>query len=80
MSKEILTVNDLYEGAYLMCNGCELSGVTKTIVRNRERINFIFKGSEIKTKSEAYKCGQATANVALLKFTMIKLKDKMLNY
>ena len=44
--------------------------------RETERV-FIIVGDGIEEKAEAYRTGQATVNVAMLKFTIEKLKDAM---
>ncbi len=79
MKKETQPVKDLYEGAYLMCNGCELDHIEKAKIRNRETVIFTFTGEHLKTRIDLYRSGQATANVALFKFTLMKLKDQMFN-
>ena len=72
-----LCVKDLYEGAYLLCMGFHLKQLTITDGRGKRKAVFLIEGDGIEEKAESYRMGQATVNVAMLKFTLEKLKDAM---
>ena len=72
-----LQVKDLYEGAYLLCMGFHLKNLTITDGYGKRKAVFVIEGSGIEEKAESYRTGQATVNVAMLKFTLEKLKDAM---
>ena len=72
-----LKVRDLYEGAYLLCQGFHLKHLTIVDSRGKPKAVFIISGDRVEEQAEAYRTGQATVNVALLKFTLEKLKDEM---
>ena len=72
-----LKVKDLFEGAYLLCSGFHLKELTVKDFHGKPKVMFIISGEGIEEKSESYRTGQATVNVAMLKFTMEKLKDAM---
>ena len=77
--KHTLCVKDLYEGAYLLCMGFHLKQLTITDPggRGKRKAVFLITGDGIEEKAESYRTGQATVNVAMLKFTLEKLKDAM---
>ena len=75
--KHTLCVKDLYEGAYLLCMGFHLKTLTITDSRGKPKATFVISGDGVEEKAEAYRTGQATVNVAMLKFTLEKLKDAM---
>jgi len=77
MENEELCIRDLYEGAYLLCTGFRLKHLTIIDSRGKPKATFIISGEGIRKKSESYRTGQATVNVAMLKFTLEKLKDTM---
>ncbi len=77
LEKNTLCVKDLYEGAYLLCMGFHLKQLTITDGRGKRKAVFLIEGDGIEEKSESYRTGQATVNVAMLKFTLEKLKDAM---
>ena len=72
-----MKIRDLYEGAYLLCMGFHLQQLTIVDGRGKPKAVFIIVGDGIEEKAEAYRTGQATVNVAMLKFTIEKLKDAM---
>jgi hypothetical protein len=72
-----ITISDLYEGAFLLCMGCNLRRVTVIGNNGKKLCTFTFEGKGAQRASDDYRQGRATANVALLKFTMEKLKDVM---
>ena len=72
-----LTVKDLYEGAYLICMGFQLKKLTIVDAHRKRKAVFVITGDGIEEKAESYRMGQATVNVAMLKFTLEKLKDAM---
>ena len=75
-----LCVKDLYEGAYLLCMGFHLQKLTITTpggASGKRKAVFLIEGDGIEEKAESYRMGQATVNVAMLKFTLEKLKDAM---
>ena len=71
-----ITISDLYEGAYLLCRGFKLQGVTVLGTNGRKLCTFAF-GECAREAIDEYRQGRATCNVALLKFTMNNLKDEM---
>jgi len=76
-SESSLQVKDLYEGAYLLCKGFHLKQLTIVDSRGKPKAIFLVTGDGIESESESYRTGQATVNVAMLKFTLEKLKDAM---
>ena len=72
-----LTIKDMYEGAYLLCRGLELKDLTIVGNNGKKLVTFTFTGHQIEEISEEYRTGRATVNLALFKFTMEKLKDRM---
>ena len=72
-----LCVKDLYEGAYLLCMGFHLKKLTIVDAHRKRKAVFEIVGDGIEEKAESYRMGQATVNVAMLKFTLEKLKDAM---
>jgi hypothetical protein len=77
MKSPDITISDLYEGAYLLCRGFQLNRITVIGSNGKKLCAFTFRGEGAQRASDEYKQGRATANVALLKFTMEKLKDQM---
>ncbi len=75
--KHTLCVKDLYEGAYLLCMGFHLKKLTIVDAHRKRKAVFVIEGNGIEEKAESYRMGQATVNVAMLKFTLEKLKDAM---
>ena len=75
--KQTLCVKDLYEGAYLLCMGFHLKKLTIVDAHRKRKAVFEIAGDGIEEKAESYRMGQATVNVAMLKFTLEKLKDAM---
>jgi hypothetical protein len=57
--------------------GFHLKQLTIVDGRGKPKAVFIIVGDGIEEKAEAYRTGQATVNVAMLKFTLEKLKDAM---
>lgn len=72
-----LEIRDLFEGAYLLSCGCSLERVSVVTRKGRRTAVFTIRGEKIDDASEAYRTGRAEMNVALLKFTLEKLKDAM---
>ena len=72
-----LQVVDIYEGAYLLCMGYHLKSLSIDSVSGRRKAVFIIEGEGIESESESYRSGHASVNVAMLKFTLEKLKDAM---
>ena len=77
MREDKIKVQDLYEGAYLLCRGFELQDLTVIGNNGKAIVSFIIGGNDVEATAQEYRSGRATANVALLKFTMEKLKDQM---
>ncbi len=77
MREDKIKVQDLYEGAYLLCRGFELKDLTVIGNNGKAIVTFIIVGDDVAATAQEYRSGRATANVALLKFTMEKLKDQM---
>ncbi len=72
-----LKIRDLYEGAYLLCMGFHLKQLTIVDGHGKPKALFVIVGDGIEEKAESYRTGRATVNVAMLKFTLEKLKDEM---
>ena len=72
-----IKIQDLYEGAYLLCRGFELKDLTVIGSNGKTIVSFIIVDDDVAATAQEYRSGRATANVALLKFTMEKLKDQM---
>ena len=77
MTENEIRVQDLYEGAYLLCRGFELKDLTVIGSNGKSIVTFIIVGDDVVTISQEYRSGRAMANVAMLKFTMEKAKDQM---
>jgi len=77
MDHSKISIHDLYEGAYLLCRGFQLGKITILGSNGKKLCAFTFEGEGAQRASDEYREGRATANVALLKFTMEKLKDRM---
>ena len=75
--RDAIEIQDLYEGAYLICQGFSLDGLDLRGTNGRKVVSFIISGEGIKSADAEYRAGRAMANVALLKFTMDQLKDQM---
>jgi len=77
MDRSEISIRDLYESAFLLAEGFQLGRIT--VIRNngRKLCSFTFRGEGAQRASDEYRQGRATCNVALLKFTMEKLKDAM---
>ena len=75
--KHTMCVKDLYEGAYLICMGFQLKKLTIVDAHRKRKAVFVISGDGIEEKAESYRMGQAVVNVAMLKFTLEKLKDAM---
>ena len=77
MKEKEIEVQDLYEGAYLLCRGFQLKDLTVICSNRKPIVTFIIIGDDVVAMAKEYRSGRATANVAMLKFTMEKLKDQM---
>ena len=77
MRENEIRVQDLYEGAYLLCRGFQLKDLTVIGNNGKPVVTFVIVGDDVLTTANEYRYGQATVNVAMLKFTMEKLKDQM---
>ncbi len=72
-----IQVQDLFEGAFLLCRGFEIKNLTVKNQNGRKVAFFCFEGENIKSTQNEYREGQATCNIAFLKFTLDNLKDQM---
>ena len=70
-------VQDLYEGAYLLCRGFKFTDLTITDSNGRKIATFVLSGKEVHLASQDYKSGRATANVKLIKDAVNLLRDAM---
>lgn len=77
ISSDEVRVRDLFEAAYLLCQGCDLADMTITGTNGRKVVTFVLAGDAAREGSAAYRTGRATANVGLLKLTIDRLKDQM---
>lgn len=67
---------DLWQSAYLLTRGGELTGVE--VGGNGSRVAvFIFAGPEVKELAREFQSGQAVCNVTRLRASMIHLKEVM---
>jgi hypothetical protein len=71
-----LLTNDLYEGAWFLSQGMELSDLWMDGNAKRS-IVFEFIGDRLEGLKEEYRKGKAQANVIQLKRAMSELKDRM---
>ncbi len=76
MDNPEITISDLYEGAYLLCRGFKLRRVT-VVGRNGNKLCTFSFDEGAKQAHDEYRQGRATANVALLKFTLGNLRSEM---
>ena len=67
-------VNDLYEGAYLMCMGHHLERLE---FDGHGRACFVIAGDGVQGNVDEFRCGRANSNIALYLFTLEKLKDQL---
>ena len=72
-------VQDLYEGAYLLCRGFKFTDLTVTDSNGRKIATFVLSGKEVHLASQDYKSGRATANVKLIKDAVNLLRDAMMH-
>ena len=77
MREDEIRIQDLYEGAYLLCRGFQLKDLIVISNHGKPIVTFVIAGDGILTTANEYRFGRATVNVAMLKFTMEKLKDQM---
>ena len=75
--RDQIQVQDLFEGAFLLCRGFEIKNLTVKNKNGRKIAFFYFEGENIKLTQNEYRKGQATCNIAFLKFTLDQLKDQM---
>jgi len=76
MDNPEITILDLYEGGYLLCEGFELKRVTVVGTNGSKLCTFSFP-EDARAAQDEYRQGRATANVAMLKFTMRNLRSEM---
>ncbi len=76
MDNPEITISDLYEGAYLLCRGFKLHRVTVIGTNGSKLCTFSFDEGA-KQAHDEYRQGRATANVAMLKFTLRNLRSEM---
>ena len=77
ISSDEVRVRDLFEAAYLLCQGCDLADMTITGTNGRKVVTFLIAGAGVREGSTAYRTGHATASVPLIKLTIDHLKDQM---
>lgn len=71
-----LLTNDLYEGAWLLSQGIELSRMW--LDRSGKKVVvFEFTGEDVLTFQNQYKNGKAEVNVVKLKSALREMKDRM---
>ena len=71
-----LLTNDLYEGAWLLSQGVELSDLWMDD-KARRAVIFEFAGENVLDLQNEYKKGKAEVNVVKLKGALKELKDRM---
>lgn len=67
-------VTDIYEGAYLLQNGCQL---VELEWEKDGHASFILSGEQIRERIDAFRSGNATGNICLYLFSLERLKDKL---
>ena len=72
-----LKIQDLFEGAYLLCRGFNLKDLTVTGATGKKIATFTLTGDQIQIAADEYRSGRASCNIAMLKCTMSRLKDMM---
>ncbi len=70
-------IHDLYEGAFLLSMGHELTRITVRDQGNKRHCEFVFTGKGVESHARHFRSGRAMVNAAMLKFTLEKLKDRM---
>lgn len=68
---------DLFEGAFLLCQGHHLEGVKVFGNDRNPTVTFLISGENLDQACEDYRYGRATANVTTLKHSLKHLKDVM---
>jgi len=71
----MIKVSDLWNCAYLVCNGAEIKSVETQENNGKSAVFFIVSGSNADKHNQEFLNGKATANVTQLKLTMNHLKD-----
>ena len=69
-NRDQIQVQDLFEGAFLLCRGFEIKNLTVKNEKGRKVAFFYFEGENIKSTQNEYRQGQAICNIAFLKFTL----------
>ena len=77
ISSDEVQIRDLFEAAYLLCQGCDLADMTITRNNGRKVVTFVIAGVGAHEGSTAYRTGRAMANVPMIKLTIDRLKDQM---
>jgi hypothetical protein len=81
MSKQHITTQDLYCGAYFLTRGLKLENVNLIEGRDfRKSATFLFSGMKAEEVVQEYKCGQAVAPIGALKVALEYLKDEMFQH
>ena len=76
MRDEEIRVQDLYEGAFLLSRGFRLKDLELS-ANGKKTVTFVIAGEGVCAAGAEFESGAAMANVALLRFTLEKLKDRM---
>lgn len=72
--REQVEVNDLYEGAYLLCCGYPL--VDLQWDRDGHAC-FVISGKGLRSHVDAFRSGSATGNICMYLFALERLKDRL---
>ena len=69
-----LITNDLYLAAFLLCQGCDLTGL---VHNERRRLSFVFSGENVHHLREEYDSGIVRLNVRAYRDTLLSVRRKM---
>ena len=72
-----MLTTDLYEGAYLLSQGCELADIWIDEKHPKKSVIFEFRGEDLEVFRKGYRLGHAKANVLRLKASINEIKDRM---
>ena len=70
-----IQTRDLWESAFIMCEGGEIDGIRKDFSRGRREVVFIISGTGLEDHLRDYKSGRAICNVVKFRACMNHLKD-----
>ncbi len=74
MGEPQIETTDLFRGAYLLCQGCQ---VATTRVVGPRNVVFVFEGDRVREEDLRYRMGKATVNPVALRETLNYLRDEV---